>query len=446
MSEAILQKPLLPLLLRLAIPTSVSIAMTLLFQLVDSLFIAQLGSRSLAAISYFYPVYLFLFGLFSGLISAITSVLAKIYGEQNHAHACQLSSIFLLLFSCIAFVVGLIAFYAQFTLFRALGANPDMVRLISDYADIVFLGWFVLVVMLSANAILMSKGNVVAASILMGISGLVNLVLDYVLIFGLGPIPACGLAGAAWATVIAWLVGSLGLFWLLLRRKLLNFRFQFYSMKHIESVKQLFRLGVPAAVTQILNPLILSILTGLIAQYGDDAVAAFGMVMRVESFGFAIVFAFSVILTPVVAQNFGAGQRARAISALKMSQGATTAWTIILFILLLMCSSSIFSLFTSKPSVLVSAEDYIWIVGLSYPLYALSILITSFFNGLHQPKTAFCIQFIRSFMLLLALILVGSQFELSAIWLAIALTNIFSGIWAIAAQVRYTKLQVSQGS
>lgn len=152
-----------------------------------------------------------------------------------------------------------------------------------------------------------AAGVIRLTDVIFGIAGVINLVLDYLLIFGIGPFPALGLRGAAIATAISFVFIFIGMIVILVRRGMLG-RTNFNGAA--VALRQIISFGIPTIAAQSLVPATAMVATYLIAGFGFEAVAAFGVASRIEALALIGVFAVSAALTPFIAQNFGANEHA----------------------------------------------------------------------------------------------------------------------------------------
>ena len=193
-------------------------------------------------------------------------------------------------------------------LFTLLGATPDVLPLIREYITLWYVAMMVVVTPMVGNHCIRATGDMKTPALIMLFAVTLNAVLDPILIFGLGDFAGLGIAGASLATVISrafTLVASL----LVLHYREHMLTFVRPSLADVwESWRQILYIGIPAAGTQMLIPLSLGVITGMVAVYGPAAVAAFGVASRIETFGLAIVQALATTLTPFVGQNWGAGE------------------------------------------------------------------------------------------------------------------------------------------
>lgn len=408
------QNPLLtaaiaPLLKRLTWPVLGGMLTMMSFNLVDTFFISLLGTAQLAAISFTFPVTFLLISLAIGLSIGTSAVIAKALGAGLADTAKEDSLAALWLAAALVSVLALIiAFYLE-PLFRLLGATDTTLPFIREYMLIWLAGAVLLVTPMIGNAILRAAGETKIPSLVMACGGLVNAVLDPILIFGLGPVPAMGMQGAALATVFSWLTGFIFIiYWLAVKRGLLD-RFYLPLALALPIWRRILHIGMPAAVANMLTPIAMAILTVIIASYGPEAVAALGVGMRLESIACLVVLALSMTLPPVVGQNFGAGLLGRVQQAYFTACHFVLKWQAGVFLLLALLAYPIAALFTQDPQVATYIRYFIWSLPLSYGLQGVIILTNSSFNALHLPAKAMILSLVRFFVCYIPLAWLGAK-------------------------------------
>ncbi|WP_281629474.1 MATE family efflux transporter [Vibrio sp. St2] len=427
MSHPLLTKPVKTALLSMAAPAAFGMLMTFLFQLVDSYFVGQLGTQPLAAMSFAYPVYILIVSLFMGIASGVSATVGKALGENNQRKAQSLTSLSVLLFSGATLVLGLVGYSALPTTFALLGANSSTIGLVAQYMGPLYLGMFVLVGGLIANSALMAKGIMVQTTLVMALGGITNVIFDYLLIFGKGPFPELGLMGAAIATLISWLVILLLMLGLLYKNALLSLRSIFYVSTQ---VKEVLTISSPAIAAQILNPVAIAVITSLVAQYGDSAIAAYGIATRIESLLLTGILSLSVILTPFVAQNYGAQEKQRLDKVIAYSGRMTVYWGVMVFAIVAFSIDSIMAIFSTNNDIIEHGRWYFILVGVSFPAYGLVLITSAFLNGVQQAKMSLKLTLVKSLVLTIPLALLGAQFGSEFIWIAISTANIVGAMYA----------------
>lgn len=404
----LLSDPVAPTLKKLTIPMIYGLALLMTFNLVDTFFVSLLGTQPLAAISFTFPITFTLISLTIGLGIGTSAVIAKALGKKNLSEAKNLGSASLYL-ACV--IVGCLAFMGYCfvdEIFVLLGAGNNILPLIHDYMDYWFIGCVCLIGPMIGNAILRASGDTKTPSFIMGSAGLINAILDPILIFGWGPIPSMGLKGAAIATTISWLFGFfLVLYILIVKRQLIHARLLSWAV-FVKSSKAILRIGLPAAGANMLTPIAAAILTAIVAKFGVHAVAAFGVGSRIESIACLIVLALSMTLPPFISQNFGAGNMKRVRLAFNTSVKFVLLCQLVIYGVLVLCASLIAQVFAKEQEVAELIILFIWILPLGYGLQGIIILTNSSFNALHKPMVALWLSIIRLFICYVPLSYLGS--------------------------------------
>ncbi|MEM6641011.1 MAG: MATE family efflux transporter [Pseudomonadota bacterium] len=440
-SADILSGPVNQTLRRMTGPMVIGILCTMLFSTVDTYFISRLGTTELAAISFTFPVTFSMLNLVIGLGIALSITVGKAIGQGRVNKAARITTMSLALTIMATLCLAFVGRRTIDLLFGALGADPTTLGFIHDYLDV----WFVFVVLLAipmlCNSAIRATGDTKWPSILMIIAGVVNVVLDPILIFGFGPVPAMGIAGAAWATVGAWVFASTAALYLLIFRE----RLLVFSVPTAEEVwsiwRQLLVLAGPICLANMLGPLASGVLTAMVARFGQGAVAAFGVGVRVEAFSLVVAFAITAALSPYVAQNLGAGQNERARHAVRNSVRFILIFQLALYALQFVAAPLIVSWFSDDPDVVPVAIMYMRIMPLGVVSYATVIVLNTAFNAYQRSTTTLALTLLRLCVFILPLSWLGARY--------MNLTGLFWGavlggfLGLIAAQASYQRLITS---
>ena len=440
----LLTDPVAGVLKKMTVPVIYGMILLMTFNLVDTFFVSLLGTEPLAAISFTFPITFTVLSLTIGLGIGTSAVIAKFLGKGEHDLAKNSATAALYL---AAFIVGLLSFIGYYfidEIFLLLGASETLLPLIHNYMDIWFIGSVCLIGPMIGNSVLRASGDTKTPSIIMGSSGLINAILDPILIFGFGPIPAMGIQGAAIATLISWLVGLVFVLYILINKKLIHT--QFISLiDMVTARKGILHIGLPAAGASMLTPIAAGIMTAIVANFGDSAVAAFGVGSRIESIACLVVLAMSMSLPPFISQNFGAGNMHRVEAAYKTSIKFVLIWQFLIFIILLLIAPFIAEAFAKEKAVADIILLFMLILPFGYGLQGVIILTNSSFNALHKPMVALGLSFIRLFVCYVPLAYIGSLFYgLQGLFIGALLGNLFMAIISynfFVKQFRYEKIQ-----
>ena len=426
----LLTVPILPTLKKMTVPMIFGMITLMMFNIVDTFFISLLGTEPLAAVSFTFPVTFTVISLAIGLGIGTSAVIAKALGSNNLEEARFDASVSLLVAVILVLILSASGYLLIDPIFTLLGAGEQVLPLIHEYISIWFLGSVFLITPMIGNSVLRASGDTKTPSIIMGGAGLINAVLDPVLIFGFGPIPAFGIKGAAIASVIAWAVAvAIILYLLIAKKRLLSLKAG--SQTVIGAIRKILKIGLPAAGANMLTPVAMAVMTALVAHHGPEAVAAFGVGSRIESIASLVVLALSMTLPPFISQNFGASHFSRVKDAYLGTLKFVMLWQFVIYILLIMFSGVISEIFGKEQAVIDVIKLFIYTIPLSYGLQGVIILSNSSFNALHKPMNALVLSVIRLFIFYVPFAYIGNELAgLIGLFIGAAIGNLFTALVA----------------
>ncbi|WP_234401296.1 MATE family efflux transporter [Pseudoalteromonas sp. T1lg23B] len=423
-SNDILHGDIAGTLKRMTIPMIFGMITLMMFNIVDTFFISLLGTEQLAAVSFTFPVTFTVISLAIGLGIGTSAVIAKALGANKIEEAKFDATISLLISAVFVFSLSALGFVLIEPIFKLLGANAQVMPYIFDYISIWFLGSVFLITPMIGNSVLRASGDTKTPSFIMGFAGLINALLDPLLIFGVGPFPELGIKGAAIASVIAWAVAVVIILYLLaIKKRLLSLHGGQQGV--ISASRKILKIGFPAAGANMLTPMAMAVMTAIVAGYGPEAVAAFGVGSRIESIASLVVLALSMTLPPFVSQNYGAGKYDRVKQAYRKTLQFVLLWQLAIYLLLFIFSGVISRTFGNEPEVVRVIELFIYIMPLSYGLQGIIILTNSSFNALHKPMNALVLSIVRLFIFYVPFAYVGSVIgDLAGLFIGAAIGNL----------------------
>ena len=427
--HTLVNDPIPATLIRMTGPMIIGMLMLFTFNLVDTLFISMLGTEPLSAISFTFPVTFMVLSLAIGLGIGTSAVVAKYLGCDECEKAKQASTVTNYTSIALALALSLVAYLFMDPIFRLMGASEALLPQIRAYMSIWLPTSALLVGMNSANSVLRACGDTKTPSLLMAAAGLINAVLDPIFIFGLGPVPAMGIQGAALATLVSWVVGFGYLFYYLIVKVELVYPGLPSRAVIISSSREMLRIGIPAAGANMMTPMAAGIMTAIAASYGETTVAAFGVGSRLESIASLIVLALSSTLPPFISQNLGAGRTDRIADSYRLTMKFVLVWQLLIYGMMALSAQLIAAVFTEDPAVSRAIELFIWILPLGYGLQGVIILTNSAFNALHKPMMALYLSIARFFVFYVPMAWVGSQlFGLAGFYAGALLGNILMAL------------------
>jgi putative MATE family efflux protein len=420
-------------LVGMTLPVLVGIFTMMLQAFVDAWFIGRVGDRELAALGFAFPVLMVVTSVAIGLGAGTSSVVARAIGANDHDRARRLSTDSLLLAFGITAIVSAIGIATIAPLFRLLGAPEDMLPLIGGYMKIFYVAVPFVVVGMVGMSSMRATGDTRLPSLLMIIASVANVILDPILIFGLGPLPRMELNGAAWAALIARSALFVGGIWFLRRRLDMLSLNRPDPAELRRSWADILHVGIPAAGTNAIVPIATGVITAMLARYGPDAVAGFGVASRVEALTLVMFYAISAIIGPFVGQNVSAGKADRIYRALWLCTVFCLASGLVIALGLAAGSTYLPSLFSDDDTVTRVATTFLLFAPVGYGAYGMVMVMNASFNGMGRPLPGVVISVARTAVIYIPLAWVADRwFGIPGIFGAYAIANIVTGLAAYA--------------
>lgn len=414
-------------------PMALGVFSLLGFQLVDSAFIARLGTAPLAAQSFTFPLSFLVIGVQVGLGIAIAALISRALGAGEELRSRRLGSLVLLGGSLLIAVLCLVLWFWQMPIFRLLGANDETIlSLIRDYWGPQLLAGWVGAVLYFGYSLFRAHGDTRLPGKLMVLTSLINLMLDPLLIFGIGDWAGLGLPGAAWATTLAFATGLGVLGWRLRQTDWLAT--QGLTDEARASTRPFMGIAGPAMVSQLMPPLAAMLATAIIADLGETAVAAWGLASRLETVSLMVVLALTMSLPPWLGRCYGSGDWQQIRLLMSLATKVVVGWQLGLGIVLALLAPWVASLLAGNPDVRTELAALIRGLLPSYALLGVCMLVVSASNALGWPLRAMVMSCVRLFVCYLPCLWLGAQLGgVPGIAIGAALGNGLAGgvAWAL---------------
>jgi len=416
----------------MALSTAIGMLSVIGFNLVDTLFIAQLGVAELAAISFTPAIIFSLSSLTIGLGIGLSVVISKEVGADStlaRKNICSYAILLSLLFTVIFALLGVATITPLFTL---LGAKAEALEYVDSYMSIWYLSMPLLVLPIVGNSAIRGAGNAKFPAMLMLFSSVSNLILDPIFIFGYAGIEAQGVAGAAWASMIARLAATIiAIYYLYAKADLLSFRA--IPVQQILAIwRKLLKIALPVGATRILTPLSMGVVTMIASSHGDEAVAALGVGGRIESVSMIFVTGLSVVIGPFIGQNLGAKQITRVQTAIKYGLLFCLLWGGLNTLLFFLIAEPIGAAFSDEPKVIQLSILYLYIIPVSLIGLATQIIVSSCCHPLGKSNTALKLSVIRMYVFCIPMVMLGNYlYDVVGIFIGLSVANIMTGILSV---------------
>ena len=426
-------KPVFPLLVSMALPNVISMLVNSLYNIVDSLFVAQINEQAMTALSLVFPIQNFVNAVAIGFGIGINALVALYRGAGDYdradaaaTHGMALSVLHGILCTLAATAI-MPGFLARFT------ADSTIVSMGVTYSTIVFLFATVNMASLAFEKLFQAVGRMKLTMIAL-ISGCVcNILLDPVLIFGLGPVPAMGIAGAALATgigqaatlVIYLVVYSTTESPVHLRRKALR--------PDLSLEGRLYAIGVPAILNLALPSLLVTFLNGLLAAFSESYVVVLGIYYKLQTFLYLPASGIVQGMRPLIGYNYGAKEYARVAKLYQLTLGMSAVIMAAGTVICMAASAPLIGLFSSTPETIAIGQTALRIICLGFVVSAVSTTSSGALEGLGKGAASLVISLCRYVIFIMPLAwLLCRQLGPTGVWHAFWVTEVLSAVIAFA--------------
>lgn len=375
-TQQMLHGALLPTLLRLATPNVVGLfAMTVVIGY-DGYILGRLGADALAGIALVFPLSMLMMQMSGGGIGgAVTAAVARALGAGRADEAGRLAQQSMLIACVLAALFSAALLGLGRGIFSAMGGHGAALEAALAYSNVLFGGAIVIWATNVLGAVVRGSGNMGLPALMLVVTALIHLVLCPTLVFGWGPVPGLGIAGAATSSLLANGAAAAVLAAHLLRRGAAAPLNQAPWRPQPALLRDILRVGVPASLSPILSNASIAAATAFVGSFGTAALAGYGVAARLEYILVPIAFGFGTALTAMVATNIGAGQLPRALHATWLGAGIVAAITGAIGITTAVAPALWMNLFTPDAAVREFGSAYLRIVGAFYGLYGLGLAL-----------------------------------------------------------------------
>ena len=420
-------------LMRLTVPMILGISSSIIAGLIETWYLSQLGTTTVAAYSFTFPVTSSLMSLSLGISIGVSSVLARTIGRGDSGKVKRIATDGIRLVAIVMILLSIIGLQTIEVVFNLLGADETTMPLIQEYMGIWYFSMlFLAIPSVGANALRATGDAKISGTIMVG-GSILQVALGPFLIFGWLGLPELGIKGAAIANLIArFSLFLITMYILAFKEHLLDYHDMKLS-EVLDSWRQIFTVSIPATATQLISPISTAIIVSLLAGYSQETVAGFGIASRIEGLFVIPLFALSASIGPYVGQNWGGGYLQRANEAMLLSFKYSLGWGFLVAIALILFSSNIASLFDDNPEVVAVAASYLMIVPISYGAWGVLMMSSATFNSLGKPISSTIMSIVRMFVIYIPLAYLGKLlFGYPGIFAAACISNALMGALAYA--------------
>ena len=421
--------PIGKLLFNMSLPMMISMLVQALYNIVDSIFVAKLSENALTAVSLAFPLQTLLIAVGTGTGVGMNALLSKSLGEKNFkkANATASNAAVLYFFSYLVFFILGFTIVRPFYASQIGNADQEIMELGIEYLSTVMIFSFGLLAQVFFERLLTSTGRTIFSMTSQLTGAITNIILDPILIFGLLGAPKMGVTGAAVATVIGQCVAALVAGFCNhrynhdVKLKFHGFRLDFHIIGTIYAV------GIPTIIMQSIGSVMTYCMNRILIEFSSTATAVFGVYFKLQSFFFMPVFGLNNGITPIIAYNYGAGQRKRMLKTIKLSMLVAFCLTFIGFLCFEGIPQILLSLFNASDEMLTIGVPALRIIGIHYLIAWFCIVSGTVFQALGKAFFSMIVSIMRQlFVLIPAAYILAKLGGLHVVWWSFPIAEVIS--------------------
>lgn len=435
--------PVNKLLVTMSIPMIISMLVQALYNVVDSMFVAQISENALTAVSLAFPYQNLMIAVAVGTGVGVNALLSRALGEKNHKAVKDIAdhSVFLALMSWLVFAILGIVFCRNFF---AMQTNvPEIVEGGTAYMRICSVISIGLFIQIAFEKLLASTGRTILTMYTQTAGALINIVLDPIFIFGLFGAPRLGIAGAAVATVIGQICGAL--LGILLNHKFnpeVQLSFHDFKLK-MPVIRQIYSIGVPSILMSSIGSIMTFGMNKILIGFSTTAAAVFGVYFKLQSFVFMPVFGLNNGMVPILAYNFGAHKPKRIMDTIKLSLFYASLIMVIGFLIFQWMPATLLGIFNASETMLNIGVPALRIISTHFLLAGISIICSTVQQAFGHGVRSLLISLVRQLVVLLPVAyFLSIAHSLDMVWLAFPIAETVALIMGVAYLIQTYKKEI----
>ena len=424
-------RPVLPLVISMALPMTISMLVNALYNIVDSFFVSKISDDAMTVLSLVYPIQNLMMATTVGFGIGINAMIAYFLGAKKEKEAnisasvgvvCNIFHGLLLTIGCILVMP---AFLKMFT------KDATIIDLGLQYSNIVFLFAIPVSISISLEKIFQSVGRMRTSMFCMIIGCIANVVLDPLLIFGIGVFPKLGIEGAAIATGVGEMVTLAG-YIIIYFVKPISVRINICYVKFRANIlKRMYAIGVPATLNMALPSLQISVLNGILAVYSSAYVLVLGAYFKLQTFLYLTANGVVQGMRPLLAYNYGAGEKKRVNQIYKTALRIIAGVMVVGTLLCMSVPDKLIGLFTNNAQTIKIGQNALRMISLGFVVSSVSVTASGALEGLGKGARSLVISLMRYLLIMLpAAFILSRSFGPSGVWSAFWITEFITAIVA----------------
>lgn len=431
------EKKILPLVISMSLPMVISMAVNSLYNIVDSYFVASISEDAMTALSLVYPIQSLMTAIAVGFGVGINAKIAFCLGANDKKMADKAATTgmllsfihgILLMIVCLLIMPWFLSLYTN---------NQEIIDIALVYANRAFLFSVIIMTSISIEKVFQAVGRMKETMISMLCGFVTNIVLDPLLIFGIGPFPKMGMAGAAYATGIGQTICLLAyIVFMFVKPIPISFRRENIIFSK-ELLKSLYSVGIPATLNMALPSVLISSLNGILAAFSDKYILVLGAYFKLQTFIYLTASGIIQGIRPIVSYNYGAGEKKRVHSVFRTALGLNLMVMIVGVVLSILIPGQLIGLFTTREETINIGVQALHIICVGFTFSAVSVTCCGVLEALGRGVPSLIVSSLRYVVIIIPTAFILSRFLGAAgVFMALPITEI---VTAVASYLIYKK-------
>lgn len=414
------EKSIFPLLISLALPMIISMMVSSLYNIIDSIFVARLGENTLAALSLVYPMQNLITSIAVGFGVGINAVIALYLGADKKEYADSTATQGMLLSIIHGVLLNIAGIFLMPNFLKLFTSDTEIIKLALQYSTIILNFSVIVMIGITFEKIFQSVGKMMVSMISMISGCIINIILDPLMIFGFGPIPAMGIQGAAYATGIGQLV-TLLIYFIFYFKKTINIKISVKYLKPEKDICQkLYNIGIPASLNMALPSLLISALNSILSAFSPIYVVVLGVYYKLQTFIYLPANGIIQGMRPIMSYNYGAGEHKRVKEIFKVSLSLIAGLMCIGMVVCLAIPKQLIEMFSTNSETIKSGITALRIISIGFVISSLSVTLSGALEALGKGIHSLFISILRY-----VVIIIPIAFFLSRIYAEKGVWNAF---------------------
>lgn len=437
--------PIPKLLISMSLPMIISMLVQALYNIVDSMFVAQLNEEALTAVSLAFPVQNLMIAVAAGTGVGINALLSKSLGEKNleEANTIAGNGVFLALVSSLVFaIMGGIGSHFFFA------AQTDDVLIVqygTQYMSIITVASLGIFLQITYERLLQSTGKTIFNMITQGLGAIINIILDPILIFGWFGLPAMGVTGAALATITGQFCAVLlAVYFHNKYNTEITVKFHGFKLDK-RSIINIYKIGVPSIIMQSIGSVTTFSMNNILLMFSSTAATVFGVYFKLQSFVFMPIFGLTNGMIPIVAYNYGARNKKRIFDTLKLSIAIAVGIMVCGVLVFQLLPTTLLGLFDASENMIAIGVPALRTISLSFVFAGFCIISSCMFQALGNGVYSMVMSMARQLFVIIPVAFIFAKvFGLHMVWWSYPIAEIVSVVVCIFFLKRISKEKLSE--